>query len=871
MMDTSDPHPVETTPATDSLDPEPPTACTFPETTHVVVDALCRQFDVELLVRRQEVAAIRAEIARTEYILDILQALLVNGNDRAGLAHIVANYESRHRSKQSQSPGEIPFLRVRAATRSYVPEDGQVSDNQHNTTESYFRDPIGDSSNSTQKDCISGNGLRQYINHQSVSLPRPSSKMIDDHYIKPRNKDARWTKAPNATPAPPRGSAARISGQHYLNAANVTNTTNVTNTANVEDTANVADTIQKPQIKVSNEAVDWEDFDAPAFVIQDPINIPSDATSLDTETSDESDDPDDTGTNDATTTSNQHQSKILHFKDEQGLMLNNIRPENDTSTAQDLKGSIKGSRFHVIREVIVGNTSEYVPPGDTQEKDSSHQFKWVVYLKAPNTTANGELGRLIRKVRFYLHPDYRPFDVVDVDYPPFELSRLGWGECPVRLQIYFWDPINKPINIIHMLNVELEINRLTKLKNIADVSVIPIAKEDSTPHSTAVADSKFEVTEFLDDIPTIEKSPVDIHPRERDEPLSSVNLFIKDKDSIVTSTSSPADDADTSDSDTTNDDSAPAEPVEIRLLTSEIAELIEAGCKRYPIIRKESVDESSYRYSTATDFKMFMSWSMGKRKSVEIQRARLVKQYIEMNSTVLVAVPTVIVWCRQLGHTPSSIRIYSRPVAAAPLEAGVSTKSTPGHYCSVCGVFDCSDCPFGHLVPFNSATRFEYIPTKPRHGKTLSGISAAVQSRLTQHVYESSDDSDRMLSSGAHTGVDMDVLEKQWIASVLHRMPHFNWWPLGTLTKAMLSAEAPLSVFLVNKAVRAFLKEILFGAVHEYQAQNSDRQLHPGLLVPSHVFQSILRNRRMAFLSNEGMMDNDIGDLGDNEVCSIDE
>ncbi|KAH9246754.1 hypothetical protein BASA81_015674 [Batrachochytrium salamandrivorans] len=657
--------------------------------------------------------------------------------------------------------------------------------------------------------------------------------MIDDHYIKPRNKDARWTKAPNATPAPPRGSAARISGQHYLNAANVTNTTNVTNTANVEDTANVADTIQKPQIKVSNEAVDWEDFDAPAFVIQDPINIPSDATSLDTETSDESDDPDDTGTNDATTTSNQHQSKILHFKDEQGLMLNNIRPENDTSTAQDLKGSIKGSRFHVIREVIVGNTSEYVPP-------------------APNTTANGELGRLIRKVRFYLHPDYRPFDVVDVDYPPFELSRLGWGECPVRLQIYFWDPINKPINIIHMLNVRRNFDLQNKGRFHTSLDT--------------VADSKFEVTEFLDDIPTIEKSSVDIHPRERDEPLSSVNLFIKDKDSIVTSTSSPADDADTSDSDTTNDDSAPAEPVEIRLLTSEIAELIEAGCKRYPIIRKESVDESSYRYSTATDFKMFMSWSMGKRKSVEIQRARLVKQYIEMNSTVLVAVPTVIVWCRQLGHTPSSIRIYSRPVAAAPLEAGVSTKSTPGHYCSVCGVFDCSDCPFGHLVPFNSATRFEYVPEKPRHGKTLSGISAAVQSRLTQHVYESSDDSDRMLSSGAHTGVDMDVLEKQWIVSVLHRMPHFNWWPLGTLTKAMLSAEAPLSVFLVNKAVRAFLKEILFGAVHEYQAQNSDRQLHPGLLVPSHVFQSILRNRRMAFLSNEGMMDNDIGDLGDNEL-----
>lgn len=40
--------------------------------------------------------------------------------------------------------------------------------------------------------------------------------------------------------------------------------------------------------------------------------------------------------------------------------------------------------------------------------------------------------------------------------PPFHLTRRGWGEFPVRIQIHFKDPRNKRIDIIHQLKVCLE-------------------------------------------------------------------------------------------------------------------------------------------------------------------------------------------------------------------------------------------------------------------------------------------------------------------------------------------------------------------------------------------------------------------------------
>lgn len=42
--------------------------------------------------------------------------------------------------------------------------------------------------------------------------------------------------------------------------------------------------------------------------------------------------------------------------------------------------------------------------------------------------------------------------------PPFHLTRRGWGEFPVRVQVHFKDSQNKRIDIIHNLKVLCVLN-----------------------------------------------------------------------------------------------------------------------------------------------------------------------------------------------------------------------------------------------------------------------------------------------------------------------------------------------------------------------------------------------------------------------------
>ena len=53
--------------------------------------------------------------------------------------------------------------------------------------------------------------------------------------------------------------------------------------------------------------------------------------------------------------------------------------------------------------------------------------------------------------RFFLHPSYHPHDIILINKAPFHLTKLGWGEFPVRVQLEFVDSYNKPVDIIHNL------------------------------------------------------------------------------------------------------------------------------------------------------------------------------------------------------------------------------------------------------------------------------------------------------------------------------------------------------------------------------------------------------------------------------------
>ncbi|XP_076763696.1 YEATS domain containing 2 homolog D12 [Xylocopa sonorina] len=109
----------------------------------------------------------------------------------------------------------------------------------------------------------------------------------------------------------------------------------------------------------------------------------------------------------------------------------------------------RGIRHKVRKRIIIGNISKWIPP-EWREDAASH--KWTMYVRG--NKENPDIDDFVSKVRFFLHPSYRPNDVVEVSTAPFCLSRRGWGEFPLRVQLHFKSAFNKPMDVIHHLKLD---------------------------------------------------------------------------------------------------------------------------------------------------------------------------------------------------------------------------------------------------------------------------------------------------------------------------------------------------------------------------------------------------------------------------------
>lgn len=107
------------------------------------------------------------------------------------------------------------------------------------------------------------------------------------------------------------------------------------------------------------------------------------------------------------------------------------------------------SRFYITKRIIVGNTSQYLL--STMKSDPT-THKWMVYVRGP--PEDSEINQFISSVWFFLHPSYAPNDIVKVTQAPFHLIRRGWGEFPIRVQLHFINPNQRPIDIIHNLKLD---------------------------------------------------------------------------------------------------------------------------------------------------------------------------------------------------------------------------------------------------------------------------------------------------------------------------------------------------------------------------------------------------------------------------------
>ncbi|XP_063771763.1 YEATS domain-containing protein 2 isoform X2 [Pseudophryne corroboree] len=128
-----------------------------------------------------------------------------------------------------------------------------------------------------------------------------------------------------------------------------------------------------------------------------------------------------------------------------------VTTENLDNKSSGFMRSEDTSRRFVKKTIVVGNVSKYIPPDKREENDQS-THKWMVYVRGSRKEPS--INHFVKKVWFFLHPSYKPNDLVEVREPPFHLTRRGWGEFPVRVQIHFKDSQNKRIDIIHNLKLD---------------------------------------------------------------------------------------------------------------------------------------------------------------------------------------------------------------------------------------------------------------------------------------------------------------------------------------------------------------------------------------------------------------------------------
>ncbi|KAM7353910.1 YEATS domain containing 2 homolog D12 [Cochliomyia hominivorax] len=160
------------------------------------------------------------------------------------------------------------------------------------------------------------------------------------------------------------------------------------------------------------------------------------------------------------------QNSVNNKNDSTAIVLKQEKSTKDIGNTLSGK-SLNASRLNnkIKHLIVVGNTSKYI--GNEVERDVKAQtqnltHKWLVYVQSKETKQ--PLERFVKKVRFYLHHSYRPNDVVDVETPPFQVSRRGWGEFPIRVQLFFHSEFHqKPVQLVHNIILDQTLSGIQTL------------------------------------------------------------------------------------------------------------------------------------------------------------------------------------------------------------------------------------------------------------------------------------------------------------------------------------------------------------------------------------------------------------------------
>lgn len=118
--------------------------------------------------------------------------------------------------------------------------------------------------------------------------------------------------------------------------------------------------------------------------------------------------------------------------------------ESPYVTGKNGERRMKGRTITV--PVVTGTCAFYL--GKKASEYQSH--KWTVYLRSPT---GEDLSHVIKKVTFVLHESFTN-PKRDVEFPPYELTEVGWGEFDIVVTVHFREDVQEgPLELYHRLKL----------------------------------------------------------------------------------------------------------------------------------------------------------------------------------------------------------------------------------------------------------------------------------------------------------------------------------------------------------------------------------------------------------------------------------
>ncbi len=322
------------------------------------------------------------------------------------------------------------------------------------------------------------------------------------------------------------------------------------------------------------------------------------------------------------------------------------------------------SRFYYKKRIIIGNTSQFLDPTAHHVTGDGSTHKWMVYVRGPQMEP--DISHFVKAVRFFLHPSYHPNDIVRVRSPPFHLTRLGWGEFPVRVQLEFVDKANKNVDVIHNLVLDRTHTGEQTLgaETVVDLDIVAPPKGEGfrlnglSSRCTTVKGSALENGHHHAPIPDRDHTLSSPPPMEgvastalQAPPLPLLSPR-ENEDSAGSATPIPPRDHTPSSPPPFGSPGGSSGAGGTVVLTTNLDKCLHNAVRAIPIYGKPNLAEEFY--IPAPSLAQFRLWNIGRRRATEWERAVAIRKSIENKLKVpsLLSTKQVMQWCRQNGYTP---------------------------------------------------------------------------------------------------------------------------------------------------------------------------------------------------------------------------